>query len=71
LNKNSRIPVVNDVSVNIKILSPPLKSDYEIIVDENAPAALELVQLPDKPDTILPDAVMQGTTGYLEIPSYG
>ena len=64
MNKRPCILVVDDVPVNIHVVSLALKSDYEIIIAENGETALELAHRPNQPDLILLDVVMPEMGGF-------
>lgn len=64
MNKRPRILVVDDVPINIHVVSLVLKSDYEIIVAQDGSTALELAHRSDKPDLILLDVVMPHMGGF-------
>ncbi len=64
MNKRPRILVVDDVPINIHVVSLALKSDYEIIVAQDGSTALELAHRSDKPDLILLDVVMPHMGGF-------
>ncbi len=64
MNKRPRILVVDDVPINIHVVSLALNSDYEIIVAQDGSTALELAHRSDKPDLILLDVVMPHMGGF-------
>ncbi|OHD54978.1 MAG: hypothetical protein A2Y33_03150 [Spirochaetes bacterium GWF1_51_8] len=62
--KKSRILIVDDTPINIKVLSDALKDDYRISVAQNGKKALEIAGSAEKPDIILLDVMMPEMDGY-------
>ncbi|MBF0630150.1 MAG: response regulator [Magnetococcales bacterium] len=58
-----KILIVDDVLTNIKVLVQLLKNDYELLVANNGPRALELATL-ERPDLVLLDVMMPHMDGY-------
>jgi len=56
--------VVDDIPENVHELIAVLKDEYRVIVANNGPKALELVQGMTPPDLVLLDIVMPGMDGY-------
>lgn len=63
MNKRSKILVVDDDSVNIRVITAALKDDYDILFALNAQDAIR--QLREvKPDLILLDVMMPEVSGF-------
>lgn len=64
MDKASRILIVDDDHLNIKLLTIFLREDYKITAVNNGESALEAVQDNLLPDLILLDIMMPGIDGY-------
>ncbi len=62
--KQYTVLIVDDMSINIQILSGFLKTDYHIKVASTGKKALEVVASPNPPDLILLDVVMPEVNGF-------
>ncbi len=58
------ILIVDDMPVNIKLLTETLKSEYEICFATNGPDALEITNSDNSPDLVLLDVMMPDMDGY-------
>ena len=59
----SKILIVDDMPVNIKILGEALKKNYDVVIATNGEKALAIVA-EDPPDLILLDIEMPQMDGY-------
>lgn len=59
-----RLLVVDDIPENIHSLIEALKDEYQILVANSGPKALELVAGPHPPEMVLLDILMPGMDGY-------
>ncbi|MBF0369866.1 MAG: sigma-54-dependent Fis family transcriptional regulator [Magnetococcales bacterium] len=59
-----RILIVDDMVINIKVLSDHLKPHYQVQVATNGPKALEIAAEEPRPDMILLDIMMPQMDGY-------
>lgn len=59
-----RILFVDDVPVNIRILSETLKQDYNVVCCDNGPEALQIAAADPLPDLILLDIMMPDMNGF-------
>lgn len=65
INKNkSRILIVDDEKMNLKVLADLLRDDYALILARNGEQALKFAHQDPRPDLILLDVVMPGIGGY-------
>lgn len=64
LRGKPRLLIVDDTPTNIELLAAALTPDYQIKFATRGEKALELANLPDKPDLILLDVMMPGMDGY-------
>lgn len=64
LMNTDSVLVVDDTSVNIKVLVNALKNLYRVRVANAGPKALEIAESEDPPDIILLDVMMPGMDGY-------
>jgi putative two-component system response regulator len=62
--ENKKILIVDDVSINRKILNAKLSKNYKIIQAENGHEAINIAFSENKPDLILLDVLMPGMSGY-------
>jgi len=62
-DKKSKILIVDDEAINIKVLSEALKNDYDIYFSTNGKHAIQCAK-DKKPDLILLDIVMPDLDGY-------
>jgi len=59
-----KVLIVDDESINIKVIGEILKFDYEVSFATNGPEALEIATSNDPPDLILLDIMMPEMDGY-------
>jgi len=63
-DRPARLLVVDDVPENIHNLIATLKDEYQLLVANCGPKALELIAGPNPPDLVLLDILMPGMDGY-------
>lgn len=59
-----KVMIVDDEPTNIKILADALHLDYDVIIANNGPKALEILVAGERPHLILLDIMMPGMDGY-------
>src|SRR5258706_222755 len=60
----ARVLVVDDVEINVRLLTAKLASEYfEVLSADNGPAALDMVEV-ELPDIILLDVMMPRMDGF-------
>ncbi|MEH0018719.1 MAG: response regulator [Desulfobacter sp.] len=64
MDKAFRILIVDDETLNIRILTEFLQDDYKIMAAKTGEQALKAVTSPTPPDLILLDIIMPGMDGY-------
>jgi len=62
--KKQKILIVDDIPINIEILSDVFKTEYEVISTDNGTRALEIAASQEPPDIILLDIMMPVMDGY-------
>ncbi|MBF0371215.1 MAG: diguanylate cyclase [Magnetococcales bacterium] len=63
-SSSARILIVDDMPINIKVLSDHLKPYYQILVATNGPKALQIANDTPPPDMVLLDIMMPEMDGY-------
>jgi sigma-B regulation protein RsbU (phosphoserine phosphatase) len=64
MNEQSRILIVDDTPVNIKVLHNLLREDYALSVATSGAGALEIAFSDDRPDLVLLDVMMPEMDGH-------